>query len=90
VQFSSYQRFRISSARYPLPLFQSGRHTNIQDPGFRFALPWAEVYYAFGVFPRCYLLKMANCRVFLTLNRYNHRGSTLVAGVRFEPTTFRL
>jgi hypothetical protein len=45
-------------ARYPLPLFQSGPHTNIQDPGFRFAPPWAEVYYAFGVFPRCYLLKM--------------------------------
>jgi hypothetical protein len=39
-------------ARYPLPLFQSGRHTNIQDPGFRFAPPRAEVYYAFGVFPR--------------------------------------
>ena len=34
-------------------------HTNIQDSGFRFAPPWAEVYYAFGVFPRCYLLKMS-------------------------------
>jgi hypothetical protein len=27
-------------------------HTNIQDPGFRFAPPWAEVNYAFGGFPR--------------------------------------
>ena len=38
---------------------QSGPHPIIQDPGFRFAPPWAEVYYAFGVFPRCYLLKNA-------------------------------
>ncbi len=28
-------------ARCPLPLFQSGPHPIIQDPGFRFAPPWA-------------------------------------------------
>jgi hypothetical protein len=27
------------------------------SPGFRFASPWVEVYYAFGVLLRCYLLK---------------------------------
>jgi hypothetical protein len=45
--------------RYALrPLFQSGSRANIQDPGFHCAPPWAEVYYAFGVLPRCDLLKM--------------------------------
>jgi hypothetical protein len=36
-------------------------YTIIQDPGFRFAPPWAEVYYAFGVFPRCYRLSAHLC-----------------------------
>jgi len=62
---------RWAGARYPLPLFQSGPHTNIQEPGFRFAPPWAsEVYYAFGVFPRRYLLKMPYLQSVLTLNGY--------------------
>ena len=32
-----------------LPLFQSGLHPTIQDPGLRFAPPWAKASYAFGV-----------------------------------------
>jgi len=32
--------------------FRAGPHTNIQDPGLRFASPWALVYDAFGVKPR--------------------------------------
>jgi hypothetical protein len=33
---------------------------NIQDPGFRFAPPWAsDVYHAFGVLLRSELLKLA-------------------------------
>ena len=36
----------------------SGSHIKIQDPGLRFAPPWAsEVYHAFGVFLRSELLK---------------------------------
>src|SRR6516165_12824918 len=30
--------------------FRAGRLLHISNPGFRFAPPWAEVYYAFGVF----------------------------------------
>jgi hypothetical protein len=56
--FDDEGQIALTRARYPLPLFQSGLHTNIQDPGLRLAPPWADVYYAFGVLPRCYLLKM--------------------------------
>jgi hypothetical protein len=31
--------------------FRAGRMLIFKNPGFRFAPPWAEVYYAFGVFP---------------------------------------
>src|SRR6516225_12033223 len=49
-------------AGYPLPLFQSGSPINIQDPGLRFAPPWAsEVYHAFGVPLRSELLKLPYC-----------------------------
>jgi len=33
-----------------LPLLQSGPPISYQHPGFRFAPPWAEASYAFGVF----------------------------------------
>jgi len=37
----------------------SGSPINIQDPGFRFAPPWAsDVYHAFGVLLRSELLKL--------------------------------
>jgi hypothetical protein len=36
----------------------SGSCINIQDPGFRFAPPWANVYHAFGVLLRNEFLKL--------------------------------
>jgi hypothetical protein len=62
-------------ARYPLPLFQSGPHTNIQDPGFRFAPPWAEVHYAFGVFPK-----------YGALHRFKSRAKTVCFKISFKKT----
>ena len=44
-------RLDTRSAGYKrLPLLQSGPPTSYQYPGFRFAPPWAEASYAFGVF----------------------------------------
>jgi hypothetical protein len=37
---------------------RAGRILNIQDPGLRFASPWAAVYHAFGVLLRSDLLKL--------------------------------
>jgi hypothetical protein len=42
---------------YPRIAVSVLRQMRYSSPGFRFAPPWAEVHYAFGVFPRCYLLK---------------------------------
>ena len=49
----------------------SGSHIKIQDPGLRFAPPWAsEVYHAFGVPLRSELLVALLQSVFFTLNTH--------------------
>ena len=52
---------------------------NIQDPGFRFAPPWAsDVYHAFGVLLGSELLKLPYCRVFFTLNMHRYLFSAFL------------
>jgi len=48
---------------------------NIEDPGLRFAPPWApEVYHAFGVLLRVELLKLPYCRVFFYAKHVRSAG----------------